>query len=490
MLRPILFCTVSVALLTVYGVEVCPFLESLGYPEIALILGTGFTSALIVRSMLKGRVVDSAPWTLRVFRQFWLDVAVFTTAGVILTVFNVVHHGFPPGSGMKMLVGCLLLGLLFSLDMAMAAERTQLQEAVSGVATTGALQAYRSVARLLAGVSISVLVLMCAVLFLVISKDLAWMTALPPEKMAYATRAVLIEVVFVLAVVVVLTSNVVLQYSRNLRLRLQHQTRVLDLVARGHFDQVVPISGRDELALIASRTNDMISGLREKERFRDVLGKVVSPEIAHRLLAGEGLKLGGERRRLVILFSDLRNFTSFSESRPPEEVVRVLNTYFARVVRIVREHGGVVDKFMGDGMLAVFGLDVPEAACDRALSAAMKMQHAVEVLAVELQLPLGMGVGIHVGEVIAGNVGSPERLEFTFIGDAVNTASRLESATKQVGAPLVISQDVLSALSAAMQALPWKALGEVALKGKQQALPLHGLTADVLAGLGRAVPAA
>jgi adenylate cyclase len=221
----------------------------------------------------------------------------------------------------------------------------------------------------------------------------------------------------------------------------------------------------------------MIDSLRDKQRVESVLGKVVSPEIARRLLADGpgGVSLGGTRRNLVILFSDIRSFTTLSESRPPEEVVLLLNAYFSVMVRLVREHGGLIDKFIGDGLLAVFGLDDPRDAASRAVLAALAMLDACKELTQKLGAPLAIGIGIHKGEVIAGNVGAPERLEFTFIGDVVNTASRLESMTKQLGSPLLVSQAVQDDLNASVRALPWTQLGEHPLKGKSVALALFGL---------------
>jgi adenylate cyclase len=290
---------------------------------------------------------------------------------------------------------------------------------------------------------------------------------------------VLLEGVFVMVIMNGFTINLIFSYARNLRIFFVNQTQVLTQIAQGHLESYVPVIGRNEFALIADHTNHMIDSLRDKRHIESVLGKVVSPEIARRLLAGgsDGLSLGGSRRNLVILFSDIRSFTTLSESRPPEAVVQLLNTYFAAMVRLVREHGGLVDKFIGDGMLAVFGLDDPVDAAARAVQAGLAMLKACQELAPKLEAPLTIGIGIHKGEVIAGKVGAPERLEFTFVGDVVNTASRLEGLTKQLDSPLLISQAVHDDLGASARALPWIYLGEQLLKGKAVPLAVYGLRA-------------
>jgi len=388
-----------------------------------------------------------------------------------------VAYHFPATSGLKLLVGCIMLGVFYSLDLALQAERSLVEEASrDGKRLTASFQ-LRSLTRSFALVTVAVLALLGAVFFLVISKDIAWLITVPADGIREAQRSILVEVVFVVVVMMLLAINLAVSYSRNLKVFFEFQTDVLHKVARGHLDTYVPVSGANEFALIARHTNEMIDELREKQRIETLFGKVMSPEIARRLLApgADGFKLGGTRRNLVILFSDIRNFTTFSETQTPEAVVALLNAYFAVMVRIVRAHGGLVDKFIGDGMLAVFGLDNPDGASSRAVQAGVAMLTAARELAAQLQAPVEIGIGIHRGEVVAGNVGCPEKLEFTFIGDAVNTASRLESVTKQLHSPLIVSGAIQQDLSAPVLALPWQPLGEHQLKGKTSLVQLYGL---------------
>jgi class 3 adenylate cyclase len=173
--------------------------------------------------------------------------------------------------------------------------------------------------------------------------------------------------------------------------------------------------------------------------------------------------------------SDVRNFTTLTERTDPEVLVHDLNRYFSEMVEIIRREGGLVDKFIGDGILAVFGLDDPEHASKRAVRTALEMQAAVMKLKLELSIPIEIGIGIHRGEVIAGNIGSTERMEFTFIGDAVNTAARLEGLTKGLGASIVISSAIHSELAGNAAKLPWKHFEKQVLKGKTEMVSVYGI---------------
>jgi adenylate cyclase len=180
--------------------------------------------------------------------------------------------------------------------------------------------------------------------------------------------------------------------------------------------------------------------------------------------------------------TDLRGFTTFSEKLSPDEVVRQLNGYHGTMVAEVARHGGEVDKFIGDGMLATFGLERRERAApsDHGASAAVEcarsMLGALETLNAERANdglpPLQMGIGIHTGDVVAGNIGAPGRLEFTVIGDAVNTAARLESATKELHVPAVASAATVERLS---EPRGLRALEAVHLKGKAHPLSVYAV---------------
>lgn len=187
----------------------------------------------------------------------------------------------------------------------------------------------------------------------------------------------------------------------------------------------------------------------QAERARRALGAYLSPALASELLGGRELVLGGERRHVAVLFADLRAFTSYAQERAPEVLVEELNAWLEAMVGAIRAEGGTVDKYMGDAVMAVFGTHTharDAAAC--AIRAAIGMQRALDRLNEERRrrdLPaLRHGIGVHSGEVIAGNIGTPDQLQFTVIGDAVNVASRLEATTKDLGVDVLISDAAVS----------------------------------------------
>ena len=208
-------------------------------------------------------------------------------------------------------------------------------------------------------------------------------------------------------------------------------------VQRGELDVRVPVYDGTQIGQLQLGFNRMVDGLAERERIRDAFGTYVDPEVAAHILE-EGTSLEGEEVVVTIMFIDVRDFTGFAEHTPARDVVASLNHLFEQIVPIIHAHGGRVDKFIGDGLLAVFGapgrlLDH----ADRALETALEIQRELET---DGPSELRIGIGLNSGTVVAGNIGGAGRLEFTIIGDAVNTAARVEAATRQTGDTILISE--------------------------------------------------
>lgn len=252
------------------------------------------------------------------------------------------------------------------------------------------------------------------------------------------------------------------------------QTLVVGMreVLRGNFKQRLHMEREDEVGFLARSFDDMVAGLEEKEKIRDVMHKVVSPEIARELLQ-RGLTLGGEMREATILFADIRGFTTLSEEMPPPELLSFLNEYFSRISRVIEHEKGVIDKYIGDEVMAIFGAPLPSSDhAIRAVAAAVGMLKELEQLNREQQrpMPLRIGIGIATGPVVAGNVGSPERLNYTVLGDTVNVASRLQGLTKEYKVPLIVSGATYEQVAAQF---PCRLLGKVAVRGRQQETTLY-----------------
>jgi adenylate cyclase len=235
-------------------------------------------------------------------------------------------------------------------------------------------------------------------------------------------------------------------------------------VLQGNLEQRVPVGRADEIGFLAASFNEMTAGLQERARIRDVIDKVVSPEVAHELLA-RGLALGGELREASVLFADVRGFTGLAERTAAPDLLRLLNAYLTAMSRSIEHEGGVVDKYMGDAVMAVFGapLEQPDHAA-RALAAARAMLGEVERLneTRRPEPPLRIGVGIASGPVVAGNVGSPERLNYTVLGDTVNLAARLQDLTKEHRVPLLLTEETWRAAGAGAG----RCLGDVTVRGR------------------------
>ena len=217
-----------------------------------------------------------------------------------------------------------------------------------------------------------------------------------------------------------------------------HLPRSLVLLAAGMLAGSVGVTIRRhfERALAAASARDRVTNL---------FGQHVSPQVVERLLAIGAAELS-EMRRVCVMFVDIRGFTAASRSRLPAEVVARLDAVFAILVEIVDRHHGIVNKFLGDGLLAIFGapIDDPASAAD-AVAAAREMLRAIAAGNAGSDWPIRIGIGIHLGDAVAGTVGSPRRKEYTVIGDTVNLASRLESLNKDLGSELLVSDAVYAA---------------------------------------------
>jgi adenylate cyclase len=233
-------------------------------------------------------------------------------------------------------------------------------------------------------------------------------------------------------------------------------------VERGELDHEVTVDDGSEIGLLQAGFNQMLAGLRERERLRDLFGRQVGEEVVRHALE-RGVELGGEAREAAALFVDIEGSTSLAEKRGPVDVVNVLNRFFAVVVDVVTSHDGWVNKFEGDAALCVFGAPLadPEAAT-HALAAARELGPRLTEDVPEINA----GIGVSAGTVVAGNIGAPNRFEYTVIGDPVNVAARLCELAKVLPDRVLVSEVALRRAAGA-EAKCWEACDEVVLRGRE-----------------------
>ncbi|MFH0845185.1 MAG: adenylate/guanylate cyclase domain-containing protein [Pseudomonadota bacterium] len=246
-------------------------------------------------------------------------------------------------------------------------------------------------------------------------------------------------------------------------------------IGQGHYDKRVPVVSNDEFGLIAAKTNELIDGLRERDFCQISFGRYVTPEVSERILKGE-ISLEGEQKMVTLLFCDLRGYTPLAEKRTPKEVVKILNEYFSEMEQAIKEYKGIVLQYIGDEIEAVFGapLDLADHP-EMAVMAALEMRKRLAVLNQKRvavgEGPLEHGIGIHTGEVLAGSVGSTNRLSYSMVGDAVNIASRIQTLNKQFGTDILISQETKDLLKSG--AFHLVGLGKTPLKGKTEEIMIY-----------------
>jgi adenylate cyclase len=242
-------------------------------------------------------------------------------------------------------------------------------------------------------------------------------------------------------------------------------------VAAGDYSRRVPVVQDDDLGVLAASFNRMQAGLAERQRLQAAFGTYVDPGLATRLLEQGDDVFTGERREVTVMFVDIRDFTPFAEANSAEDAVARLNALFEIVVPAVVDAGGHVNKFLGDGALAVFG--APNGLADHAdaaVNAAVLIRRLVDE---HFGGAMRIGIGINTGVVIAGTIGAEGKLEFTLIGDTVNVAARVEQLTKTTADAILLTQQTADALHARPVELVDR--GVHAVKGKSAAVQIYAL---------------
>ena len=461
----------AVLFLGIYGRLVCPFIDTLTATQLATGLGIITIFHLLLRELLF--FLPTLPQISLTRFVFYMSILSWVIAGIFaMFVHAVMYPNFPWASHIKLLTGYWALGagMLAQLEYAIMERKFRFHT----YQQTHKAQ-YRSDSlskRLLESFTIFTIVPALAMVLLVLRYIY--------EKLIMP--GVAIEILFLSSFLVTVALIVAWYWGQTLKEDTEHILHGLDNIGEGHFDVTLKIGRSDELGKVAHYINSMAKGLSVRERIKEAFGRFVSPEIAERFIREhiqdeKAFKMGGEKCEVTVLMCDLRDFTPLSENMPPEQLTEYLNTYFSEMVQAIRTHHGMVDKFIGDAIMAVFGIaDQEEDSALSAIKAAVAMRQGLEkfnLACEQSQQPLlRNGIGIHTGEVVAGYIGSLDRLEFTVIGRTVNIAARIEAQTKSPNPPILFSQEVAQRIQTTFSVF---SVGETKLKGVEKPLELFSV---------------
>lgn len=269
-------------------------------------------------------------------------------------------------------------------------------------------------------------------------------------------------------------------FTGNLVKPLNELQKSMTKTEKGNYGNFAIVRNNDEVGDLVEGYNKMLLGLEEREKLKGLFGQYLTREVSEEILNGR-VKLGGDYFEATIMFTDIRNFTSMSEKMSPEEVLSFLNSYMEKMIDVIVKHGGIIDKFMGDGILATFGVPVrTDNHPKQAILAALDMKKALSILneirEKEGNEPIKIGIGVHTGLVIAGNIGNNYKTEYTIIGDTVNLASRIEGLTKEYKSSILISGATYDLIPESLKnTLKMDVIPQVSVRGKSDTVQLYKL---------------
>ena len=353
---------------------------------------------------------------------FWINLTFFLAVGIFVGTYNLLFRQFPTESALKIISGALVLGALNSAIYQLELPFKRSEKRVSFI-------------NRIALFSASILALLSVVWILLIVEDINIFRSVQNGSMIDLMTSIVYESLFVWLVITLYLSRIIALYKRRISDGIQGQISALSEIRNDSLDVSLPRFSNDEFSIIGDEVNEMIKRLREGKKIKrgldTIAGEKVSKEIVNRI---SNQDFSSEKKEVAILFSDIVDFTILCEKSNPEEFVESLNFHFQHLVDAVKSEDGVVNKFIGDAILVYFeGAN----SSGRALRAANKMIENSN---------FKIGIGLHYGQVLAGLIGAPNRLEYTIIGSAVNLTARLESETRRLNAHLVMSSEFVDQL--------------------------------------------
>ena len=424
---------------------------------------------------------ESAPGPLsdlarrRALRLPYVSAGVSALGWMLATIiwgvlWPLIDGSFAPRHAARMMFGTLMAGSLAVATVFFLVEH-QWRKTLPALFPEGGIADMPGAPRLSVRARLLVIFLLISVIPIAMLGIMAYNHATgalaDPSRAGAITRNLVMGIVFLGVVGVLASIRLAWFVARSVAEPLGTLERAMSEVERGRLDTRCPVVSTDEIGRVTEGFNRMVRGLQEREMLRETFGKYVSQEIRDEILAGR-VALEGQVREATILFADLRDFTTWVEASDPRDVVRDLNSYFTEMEAAIREQGGLVLQYIGDEIEAVFGapVDKPDHAA-AAVRAALEMRRrlaAWNAARARAGKPtLRHGIGVHTGTVIAGNIGSSERLSYALVGDPVNLASRIQGLTKELAADVLVSGTTRARMG---DEVPLRALPAVKVKGR------------------------
>ena len=435
----------------------------------------GFLFPFIVVSIFRWRfeklVIQQVHFFDQPKRQLIFDFSLFVVAALTLFYFLFFTLDQSLFTSFKIFFGAITIGYFASIDGALNRQRNLIENIRPIIKDDFELHSFAGRMKLM---------LILTIVIILVAVTLSAVDALSYFEIHQNLSAeqertfFFLEIFFIFAIVVSFSIRLIHSYTLNIRLLFQSQLNTLKNIQSRNFSEYAPVVGDDEFGLVSQQINRVIDELNEKERIRKTLEQIVSPNVMEKLLSNDAGDLkAGQEYDVAILFCDLRKFTTYAESTPPEKVIFFLNAFFSKVADIVEANDGIINKFMGDAILAVFGTSNEENPVEDAIHAAWDIMQHTQANNLGRGKMIDIGIGIHSGRALAGIIGSNDRYEYTFIGDVVNTANRLDGLTKRLGFKVIISQDAYMELSADEKER-FIDLGVHKIRGKTEKVHVYG----------------
>lgn len=412
------------------------------------------------------RVLDRITvYATRRLNYILLDAAVYIAVALGVLAVDCGLLGSPLSEAADIAVGVVILGYFATIDNALARQLNWFNN--NQITVSRQFRVFPMAYKFSLILTVTLLIIAVAVTLLSVHQ-------LAGGFGEQGEQGFIVALVLLFGTILGLLLRLIHAYTRNLHAFLQAQMDILRSVQEGDFNCRAPIMSQDELGMVAVQINTMVENLRDRLHIQKTLERVVGANIMEKLLTTDGETLKrGKKEEVAIMFCDMRDFTSMSEAASSEEIILFLNSFFADLSEIVDSHNGIINKFMGDAILAVFGLEVGGNPVDNAVRSSLDiLAHTRSFVLPDGSHP-DMGAGIHFGTVVGGTIGSEDRYEYTFLGDAVNTASRLEGLTKRLHYRIVISSAAAAELSEEILK-SFEDLGDQRVRGKAEAIRVFG----------------